>query len=78
MVVGFVNSCTVCNQMNPAVGCKVSPGLYPEPARPGQEVMIDFTDMGDRVDQKRNLLLAVDATPADWKLTHVHRRMQLQ
>ena len=57
----FVKRCEICTDYNPRPTLKPHEGQFPLPHMPGQEIIIDFTDMGDRVRGYRYLLVAVDA-----------------
>lgn len=52
--------CEICNQFNPKATVRTEQGAFPIRA-PGKEIIIDFTDMGERTMNKRYLLVMVDA-----------------
>ncbi|XP_044042520.1 uncharacterized protein LOC122871449 [Siniperca chuatsi] len=56
----FVKSCTVCSHFNPKPAVSPEMGRLPITTCPGQEVVIDYTDMIDPVKGFRNLLVCVD------------------
>ncbi|KAK2915199.1 hypothetical protein Q8A73_005793 [Channa argus] len=56
-----VKSCVGCNEFNQKSTVKVTAGVFSIRTFPGEEIIIDFTDMIDRVGGKRYLLVAVDA-----------------
>lgn len=55
--------CETCKEYNSRPGMTHSggQGTYPLPQGPGKEIIIDFTDMGERIGGKRYLLVMIDA-----------------
>ncbi|XP_029685830.1 uncharacterized protein K02A2.6-like [Takifugu rubripes] len=56
--------CDICNQFNPKSTFRNEQGAFPVRA-PGAEIIMDFTDMGDRAMGKHYLLVIVD-TCSGW------------
>ncbi|KAL4007999.1 hypothetical protein ACER0C_001851 [Sarotherodon galilaeus] len=61
MVREHVRTCLICGQYNPKPTVKPEMGKFPLPERPGQEIVIDYTDMITTVRGFRYLLVCVDA-----------------
>ena len=61
MIENQVKECSICNVYNVKSTVKPHGGKFPLPQLPGQEIIIDYTDMVDRVRGYRYLLVAVDA-----------------
>nr|XP_015798270.2 uncharacterized protein LOC107374635 [Nothobranchius furzeri] len=57
----LVKTCTECTQFGIKPTLKLIQGQFPIPTCPGKEIIIDFTDMIDRVKGYRYLLVCVDA-----------------
>ncbi|XP_077405460.1 protein NYNRIN-like [Vanacampus margaritifer] len=57
----FVATCELCQAFNARPTLKPKPGAFSPVAWPGAEIVIDFTDMIDRVNGKRFLLVIVDS-----------------
>ncbi|XP_026043069.1 uncharacterized protein LOC113033468 [Astatotilapia calliptera] len=57
----MVKTCKECNQFGIKPAFKPIAGYFPIPLCPGKEIIIDYTDMVDRVGSYRYLLVAVDA-----------------
>nr|XP_054592919.1 uncharacterized protein LOC129159744 [Nothobranchius furzeri] len=57
----LVKTCTECTQFGIKPTLKPIQGQFPIPTCPGKEIIIDFTDMIDRVKGYRYLLVCVDA-----------------
>uniref|UniRef100_A0A3P8PQN7 Integrase catalytic domain-containing protein n=1 Tax=Astatotilapia calliptera TaxID=8154 RepID=A0A3P8PQN7_ASTCA len=57
----MVKTCKECNQFGIKPALKPIAGYFPIPLCPGKEIIIDYTDMVDRVGGYRYLLVAVDA-----------------
>uniref|UniRef100_A0A1A8G6N4 ribonuclease H n=1 Tax=Nothobranchius korthausae TaxID=1143690 RepID=A0A1A8G6N4_9TELE len=57
----LVKTCTECIQFGIKPTLKPTQGQFPIPTCPGKEVIIDYTDMIDRVQGYRYLLVCVDA-----------------
>ncbi|XP_037651338.1 uncharacterized protein LOC119503569 [Sebastes umbrosus] len=60
-VIDFVQNCTTCRACNIRPTEKPPLGKYPKPEGPGEQIVMDFTDMGIRAGGKRFLLVIVDA-----------------
>ncbi|XP_037631697.1 uncharacterized protein LOC119491623 [Sebastes umbrosus] len=60
-VVDYVQRCEICQACNIRPTDKPPVGKYPKPQGPGEQMVMDFTDMGVRVGGKRFLLVIVDA-----------------
>ncbi|KAL1257988.1 hypothetical protein QQF64_011232 [Cirrhinus molitorella] len=60
-ITNFLKECTVCVKNNAKPTIKPHAGTFPLRTGPGEEVVIDFTDMGTRVQGKRYLLVLVDS-----------------
>lgn len=61
MIENHVQECKICTEYNVRPTVKPHQGKFPLPKLPGQEVIIDYTDMLERVGGYRCLLVAVDA-----------------
>lgn len=61
MIEQYLRECEVCTKFNVRPTVKPHEGRFPLPRLPGQEVIIDYTDMVQRVNGYRYLLVAVDA-----------------
>ena len=61
MIENHIKECSICNAYNIRPTVKPHQGKCPLPALPGQEIIIDYTDMIHRVKGYRYLLVAVDA-----------------
>lgn len=64
----FIANCRVCSIHNVRAGVKCAAGVFP-PRGPGEEVVIDYTDMGERVEGKRYLLVFMNVFsgwPKEW------------
>ncbi|XP_049451181.1 uncharacterized protein LOC125900323 [Epinephelus fuscoguttatus] len=61
LVERHIRDCEVCTTYNVRPTMKPREGKFPLPRYPGREIIIDYTDMGDRVRGYRYLLVAVDA-----------------
>ncbi|KAI7814444.1 hypothetical protein IRJ41_018499, partial [Triplophysa rosa] len=60
MVSGHVTSCCICQEHNVKPSIKPQKGSFPLTSGPGEEIVIDFTDMIARVHGKRYVLVIVD------------------
>ncbi|XP_062338319.1 uncharacterized protein LOC134037045 [Osmerus eperlanus] len=60
MVANYVAECRVCQEYNVRPTLKPHQGMFPLPKTPGQEIVIDYTDMINSVRGHRYLLVAVD------------------
>lgn len=60
MVKEFVRRCLVCRRYNPQPTVRPELGKFPLLQQPGKEVIIDYTDMGERVRGFKYLLVCVD------------------
>ncbi|XP_049445651.1 uncharacterized protein LOC125896822 [Epinephelus fuscoguttatus] len=61
MIENHIRECKICTEYNVRPTVKPHQGKFPLPKFPGQEVIIDYTDMIERVGGHRYLLVAVDA-----------------
>ncbi|XP_047201736.1 uncharacterized protein K02A2.6 [Girardinichthys multiradiatus] len=61
MAVHWINSCEICRQFNAKPTLKPAPGKFPVDPIAGKEIIIDYTDMTERVNGFRYLLVCVDA-----------------
>lgn len=61
MIENHVRECSICNVHNVKSSVKPHEGKFPLPKLPGDEIVIDYTDMGEAVRGYRYLLVAVDA-----------------
>lgn len=61
LISDYITSCHICQEHNVKPAIKPSQGSFPLACGPGDEVIIDFTDMIDRVQGKRYLLVMIDA-----------------
>ncbi|XP_049445650.1 protein NYNRIN-like [Epinephelus fuscoguttatus] len=61
MIENHIRECKICTEYNVRPTVKPHQGKFPLPKLPGQEVIIDYTDMIERVGGHRYLLVAVDA-----------------
>ncbi|XP_034567274.1 uncharacterized protein K02A2.6-like [Notolabrus celidotus] len=61
MIDNHIRECETCTTYNVKSTIKPHQGKFPLPALPGEEIIIDYTDMIDRVKGYRYLLVAVDA-----------------
>lgn len=61
MIENHVSECQICTKYNVKSTVKPHQGKFPLPKAPGQEIVIDYTDMLERVGGHRYLLVAVDA-----------------
>ncbi|MGL5038188.1 MAG: DDE-type integrase/transposase/recombinase, partial [Aeromonas sp.] len=59
-ITNFVLSCAICQEHNPKPTLKQLQGSFTPLKGPGEEIVIDYTDMIDRVQGKRYLLVVVD------------------
>ncbi|XP_074506348.1 uncharacterized protein LOC141776560 [Sebastes fasciatus] len=60
-ITDFLTKCDVCSTCNIRPTITPRAGKHPSPTAPGQEIFMDFTDMGVRAGGKRFLLVIVDA-----------------
>ncbi|XP_069781339.1 protein NYNRIN-like isoform X1 [Narcine bancroftii] len=60
MVENHIRECEVCITFNVKATVKPHEGQFPLPKLPGQEIVLDYTDMIERVSGYRYLLVAVD------------------
>ena len=60
MVSAHVSTCEVCQGYNVKPTIKPTRGSFPLTGGPGDEIVIDFTDMITRIQGKRYLLVIVD------------------
>lgn len=60
MVSNLVLSCKICQEHNVKPSLKQLQGTFSPLRGPGEEIVIDFTDMVERVQGKRYLLVIVD------------------
>ncbi|XP_028813780.1 uncharacterized protein LOC114766768 isoform X2 [Denticeps clupeoides] len=68
----LVKTCTECNLYGIKPTLKPLVGTFPIPLCPGKEIVIDYTDMVERVGRHRYLLVMVDAFsgwPEAWPVT---------
>ncbi|GCC27439.1 hypothetical protein chiPu_0005863 [Chiloscyllium punctatum] len=61
MIENYIRECRMCTEYNVRPTVKPHKGKFPLPRMPGQEIVIDYTDMIERVNGYRYLLVAVDA-----------------
>ncbi|XP_062284313.1 uncharacterized protein LOC133990154 [Scomber scombrus] len=61
MIENHIRECKTCTEYNVRATVKPHEGKFPLPQMPGQEIVIDYTDMIERVNGYRYLLVAVDA-----------------
>ncbi|XP_073682678.1 uncharacterized protein [Garra rufa] len=61
LIAGYIASCPICQEHNIKPSMKPSQGSFPLANGPGDEIVIDFTDMCEKVQGKRYLLVMVDA-----------------
>ncbi|XP_030601755.1 uncharacterized protein K02A2.6-like [Archocentrus centrarchus] len=61
MVKRWVRGCEICGKYNPKPTVKPHMGAFPLQVRPGEEIVIDYTDMIDRVRGYRYLLVMVES-----------------
>ncbi|MGL5956239.1 MAG: DDE-type integrase/transposase/recombinase, partial [Brevinema sp.] len=61
LVLEFIRSCSICQQFNIKPSLKPGIGSFPITAGPGDELIIDFTDMNKRVRGKAFLLVMIDS-----------------
>ena len=61
MVKQYVAECMQCMHFNPRPAFSPSIGMFNVPTEPGQEIVIDYTDMITPVSGRRYLLVAVDS-----------------
>ncbi|XP_053714219.1 uncharacterized protein LOC128755047 [Synchiropus splendidus] len=57
----FVSQCSTCQDFNVRPTLRPTPGAFPTPTWPGEEIVIDYTDMLTPVRGKRYLLVFVDS-----------------
>lgn len=57
----IAQDCEICTQFNPRPTVKEIMGMFPLAKGPGEEIVTDFTDMGEWARGKRYLLVVVDA-----------------
>uniref|UniRef100_A0A6Q2WTQ2 Uncharacterized protein n=1 Tax=Esox lucius TaxID=8010 RepID=A0A6Q2WTQ2_ESOLU len=60
MVRNYTRTCIICTHHNPKPTIKPEMGAFPMTTRPGQEIVIDYTDMGETVRGCRYMLVCVD------------------
>ncbi|MGL5702923.1 MAG: reverse transcriptase domain-containing protein [Cetobacterium sp.] len=60
VVSSFIVNCDVCQEHNVKPSIKPQRGSFPLTCGPGEEIVIDFTDMITRVNGKQYLLVVVD------------------
>lgn len=60
MIENHIRECKICTEYNVRATIKPHEGKFSLPKMPGQEIIIDFTDMINRVNGYRYLLVAVD------------------
>ncbi|XP_057183088.1 uncharacterized protein LOC130549780 [Triplophysa rosa] len=60
MVSGHVSECDICQEYNVKPSLKPSKGFFPITSGPGEEIVVDFTDMLVKVHGKRYLLVVID------------------
>lgn len=60
MVEDYIKDCQICQQHNIKPSVKPSRGFFHAYSGPGEELVIDFTDMTQRVQGKRYLLVMTD------------------
>ncbi|XP_056311188.1 uncharacterized protein LOC130222684 [Danio aesculapii] len=61
LISGYITTCDICQMHNVKPTIKPSQGSFPLANGPGDEVIIDFTDMIEKVNGKRYLLVMIDA-----------------
>ncbi|XP_073725267.1 uncharacterized protein [Misgurnus anguillicaudatus] len=61
MVTNYTRSCEVCCEHNIKPTVKPQRGSFPITTGPGDEIVIDFTDMGSKVRGKQYVLVIVDS-----------------
>ncbi|XP_056327727.1 uncharacterized protein LOC130240302 [Danio aesculapii] len=61
LISGYIRTCDICQMHNVKPTMKPSQGSFPLANGPGDEVIIDFTDMIERVNGKQYLLVMIDA-----------------
>lgn len=60
MIDNHIRECKTCTEYNMRATVKPHEGKFPLPQMPGQEIVVDYTDMIERIGY-RYLLVAVDA-----------------
>ena len=63
MVSQYISDCSICNQHNTKKTMRPPMSTFPVPTGPGQEIVIDYTDMGpdQRINGYRYLLVVTDS-----------------
>ncbi|XP_056308428.1 uncharacterized protein LOC130219955, partial [Danio aesculapii] len=61
LISGYITTCDICQMHNVKPTIKPSQGSFPLANGPGGKVIIDFTDMIEKVNGKRYLLVMIDA-----------------
>ncbi|GCC39157.1 hypothetical protein chiPu_0023364 [Chiloscyllium punctatum] len=61
MIENYIRECKTSTEYNVKATVKPNEEKFPLPRMPGQEIVIDYTDMIERVNGYRYLLVAVDA-----------------
>ncbi|XP_028277990.1 uncharacterized protein LOC114446543 [Parambassis ranga] len=61
MTKNWVKECKICTEYNPKPKVKLDMGSFPLPVVPGQEIVIDYTDMVEKHQGYQYLLVAVDS-----------------